>query len=60
MQQNVVVADLIVKQHGVWKEDLLKLLYDHNDVKEILAIPLSKNALRDKIIWPKYPLMGTT
>jgi hypothetical protein len=49
LQQNVVVADLIVKQHGVWKEDLLKLLYDHNDVKEILAIPLSKNALRDKI-----------
>lgn len=45
------VAELIDFENAVWKEDLLRSMFDQNIVMEILATPFGLPTTEDKLIW---------
>lgn len=53
LQITTTVADLI--HHGVWREDLLQVLFCQRDKELITNIPLSPDGGKDELIWHYTP-----
>jgi len=45
------IVDLIDFENAEWKEDLLRDIFDHNIVTEILATPFGLPSTEDKLVW---------
>ncbi|OMP06127.1 hypothetical protein CCACVL1_01702 [Corchorus capsularis] len=51
-----IVAELIDQEERTWKEELLRSLFDPNEVETIMDIPLSLQRIEDKLIWTESKL----
>ncbi|EPS58588.1 hypothetical protein M569_16225, partial [Genlisea aurea] len=45
------VKDLIQSDHSGWNSSVIRRIFSPSDVQHILAIPLSRNAYPDRLIW---------
>lgn len=45
------VGDLIEPANGTWKETTVRMMFDEQRTKEILAIPIRLPTTEDKLVW---------
>ncbi|XP_058784773.1 uncharacterized protein LOC131659623 [Vicia villosa] len=48
---NLMVSDLVDSDLGSWQKEKIFALFNEEDAKQIISIPLSTSGLEDKIIW---------
>ncbi|XP_035543621.1 uncharacterized protein LOC118347698 [Juglans regia] len=51
LQAEAKVEELIDKQKGEWREDLIRTMFSFNEAEQILSIPLSRGLVQDKLFW---------
>lgn len=44
------MSDLIIAEHKIWREDLIRELFLERDVDQVLKIPISQTGLMDSRI----------